>query len=590
MGLLLLDFANAFNACSRARILERAYSDARLKPLWGILHLTLGAPTAVRLFDRGKPAHVGSSRQGVRQGAVLAPLAFALLVDSGIRDLHKRFSSVAAYLDDVTVLVRRSHVDAAGGIDAYVRDIMTSFSGTQLALNARKTVLLLRPGLELSATPATCEVRHLCTRLLGGAVGWRRDSATRQAISKWMTDKAESMVAYFALAEQLSNPLLKLIVARLALEPRIGYLLRVTPAELCCEAVAKFDRALRAFTLKTCGAQDDDNRADCGWSLMRLPEGLGVRSAADIVAADAYGSSRRQEKEFHATFVAQQSERRALLVSTLTPKQKAIVTASSTPLASLWRRPAPWRTPVLPKDTPPTVAVQSALRHTLLLPDEHRGSICHTCGSVIDDNAIGHALTSNHGKRTAAHSGVQQALRGVLKDLGLAPSMKEKAATDVGSNERPDIDVAVGNVMWALEVMTPCPAAARWAAHSGTPQGVANAACAAKERDYEFLRSRGVSVAGIVVDTCGGIAENTLKFLAQVVRDQTPEIGEWAARVEAAVVRLQFGMITGLQTAVFDQIRQTEVWADGRALPQLLPLVGPATADCAARDLRATVQ
>jgi hypothetical protein len=206
---------------------------------------------------------------------------------------------------------------------------------------------------------------------------------------------------------------------------------------------------------------------------------------------------------------------------------------------------------------------------------------------VIEDNAIGHALTSSHGKRTAAHSGVQQALRTILKDLGLSPSLKEKAMTDIGSTERPDVEVAIGNKMWALEVMTPCPAAAKWAEYSSTPQGVANAACASKEGDYEFLRNRGIGVAGVVIDTCGGVAESTLKFLAQTVRDQTPEVGEWAARVEAAVIRLQFGMITGLQAAVFDQIRQTELKAGTQ--PPLLPLCGPATVDCATREARAAL-
>ena len=108
-----------------------------------------------------------------------------------------------------------------------------------------------------------------------------------------------------------------------------------------------------------------------------------------------------------------------------------------------------------------------------------------------------------------------------------------------------------------------------------------------KEKEYEFLRRRGFGVAGIVVDTCGGVAESTIKFLAQAVRDHTPEVGEWAARIEAAIVHLQFGMIGGMQAAVADQIRRAEVQPEP---PRLLwPIVGAGTKDCAAREAQATM-
>ena len=62
-GLLLLDFSNAFNACSRAEILKAIYADVRLKPLWGIAHFTLGSPSKVRMYARdGKLFHECLSR------------------------------------------------------------------------------------------------------------------------------------------------------------------------------------------------------------------------------------------------------------------------------------------------------------------------------------------------------------------------------------------------------------------------------------------------------------------------------------------------------------------------------------------------
>ena len=105
--------------------------------------------------------------------------------------------------------------------------------------------------------------------------------------------------------------------------------------------------------------------------------------------------------------------------------------------------------------------------------------------------------------------------------------------------------------MHLLEVMVPCPAADRWASAALTPLGVANAACAAKESDYAHLSRHGYVVTGIVVDTCGGVAGPTLKWLGEVVRKHAPA-QEWAARVEATVVRLQFASIAGMLTTTLE--------------------------------------
>ena len=156
---------------------------------------------------------------------------------------------------------------------------------------------------------------------------------------------------------------------------------------------------------------------------------------------------------------------------------------------------------------------------------------------------------------------------------------------DAGSTERADVEVVIGSSMWALEVMVPCPAAATWAHAAHQPLGVANAAAAAKEAEYAFLVNRGVSVSAIVVDTSGGIAQKSLRFLSQAVRDCAHQVSEWGPRVEAAVVRLQFGMITGLQQCFAEQIRVTRRRAMAPP-PAPMPIVTAATTQAATRAFR----
>jgi hypothetical protein len=581
-GLLLMDFENAFNSGSRAKILDELFRDSRLKPLWGIAHMTLGSPSNVKLFGHdGKVYHTCVSAQGVRQGSVLASFAFALLINGSLRSLAAHVN-VTAYVDDVTILVRSRHISEAGGIDAYVDKVSSHFTGTCLKLNSRKTILLRRPGAPSFSKPSRCVAADGVTRLLGGPIGWLTTPEATRGAKEYISKRFNSAASTFALAHQFANPLLKIAVARLCTEGTVGFLLRVTPPELCADAAAEFDKRLRSFTLSACGAPDAAS-SDKGWSLACLPEGLGLHPAVLMLRADAHGSSRRGDHSFSAALKQQAEQNRERLKASLTPKEAAFVTACCAPLAPLWRRPEPWRTPIDPRDMPPAAATQSSLRLALILPDEHQGSVCSVCGKLVEISAAEHALTSSHGQRTPPHSGVQRALRGLLTDLGLSPTMREKPADD-NSNERADVEVVIGSSHWALEVMVPCPAAARWAAAAQQPAGVANAAAAAKEAEYEFLSARGVSVAAIVVDTAGGIAANTLSFLSHAIRSCAPT-NEWGPRLEAAVVRLQFGMVAGLQQTFAEQVRATRRRGAAPAAP-LMPIVTTASALSASREAR----
>jgi hypothetical protein len=304
------------------------------------------------VFGRdGTIFHSCVSRQGVRQGSVLGPLAFSLLLNASLARLQEKHGAPVAYLDDVTVRVTAAALAKAGGTDAFIRSVVECFEGTGLELNTSKTVLFLRPDFDTGDIPTLCKVERGVTRLLGGPLYWPvGDGAV--AAAAFVSAKAKDATEMFKLAEQFSNPLLQIAVARVCLAPALDFLLRVTPRHVAREAVTIFDTALRHFVLRAVGTSATSDKTAVGWELAQLPEGLGLRTAALVADSGAYESSRAGDHRAHGEANRLLEAKRERLLGQLSEEDKATVIASSAPLASLWRRPEPWRIPLDITDYP----------------------------------------------------------------------------------------------------------------------------------------------------------------------------------------------------------------------------------------------
>ena len=588
VGLLLVDFANAFNEASRAEALKAAYACHHLKPLWGILDLTLGTPSPSHIFGRdGNIFHTVMSQQGVRQGSVLAPLVFSLLLNPGLQRLKEKGFKGVAYLDDVTVLVTESDIAKAGGIDALTKQVTDCFAGTQLRVNAAKTVLLLRRSYRLRETPKRCRIVMGATRLLGGPIYFPGEE---EAAAAFVDGAVEETKAMFTVAAQFENPLLQLAVARLSLEPRVGFLLRIAPPEVCNTGAAAFDAKLKDFTMECLGASTrDKDRLQNSWDLCQLPEGLNIRTATTTAASGAFASSRDCSGEATAAVKRLTDERRQALLARLDENERSTVAANANPLASLWRRPEPWRTPIEASELPSAAAARSALRLCLLTPDETHGHLCF-CGAPIHLSADRHALSCHHAHRNAPHLRLQGAMVLFLKECGLAGIAEKTIQSDVRGErcvERGDVEVIVdgrgGAKTFILELMVPSPNAATWRAAVGN---VPNTACLKKEAEYAWVRENtNRSVVGIVVDTHGGVGDRTVEFLAHVLQ-QTMTRREQGPRIEAAIVRLQLAVVKGL-FETFEANRHDMARKPPPATP-LLPRTTPQSIDAARRQYAAT--
>ena len=96
-----VDFANAFNSLPRSKILSGVYEHPQLATFFRILHWAYCKPST--LLVRGKGGEVVAkieSEEGVRQGCVLGPLAFAvgtLGLLEGVKEAGSRDIEIAAF-------------------------------------------------------------------------------------------------------------------------------------------------------------------------------------------------------------------------------------------------------------------------------------------------------------------------------------------------------------------------------------------------------------------------------------------------------------------------------------------------------------
>jgi hypothetical protein len=79
---IILDFANAFNSISRAKVWQTLLQHDCLGSMLKPFYAQYAEPTELLVYDRNRLAHKILSTEGVRQGDPFAALAFALTVQS----------------------------------------------------------------------------------------------------------------------------------------------------------------------------------------------------------------------------------------------------------------------------------------------------------------------------------------------------------------------------------------------------------------------------------------------------------------------------------------------------------------------------
>ena len=139
----------------------------------------------------------------------------------------------------------------------------------------------------------------------------------------------------------------------------------------------------------------------------------------------AFNSSRGGDRSASDAMAKIVDDRRKRLMARISGDAEATATviANGMPLATLWKRFEPWRTPVDAADLAPPAAIRAALRMALLCPDDTTGTTCKLCGHYIRVSSDRHVLASHHGRRNPPHAELQRVTRAFLAERGLAPTV-----------------------------------------------------------------------------------------------------------------------------------------------------------------------
>ena len=244
-SIISIDCTNAFNTIKRTKLfaaLQSTKSDIRTL-FAPILWLEYAFPT--RLHNNFMEKLY--SREGVRQGSVLASLFFCLGLHPVLQSLSKRYPSAKflAFMDDISVICDDTEVDKI------FLELTTALKEIGLAINARKTFVLAQAASANIRIP----IRQTSgAKILGAWIGGETEKFLHQQLAKSET---------FVTAVQQLEPYLALPVLQSCGIPRLNYICRTHHPRDTAETAKTFDNmidtALRNI-LEIDGQLSDDQK------------------------------------------------------------------------------------------------------------------------------------------------------------------------------------------------------------------------------------------------------------------------------------------------------------------------------------------
>jgi hypothetical protein len=284
-----VDGTNAYNAADRGRMLTKVYADDRLSNIWSIFDFIYGRPSALLLCERGRVLDIVTSRNGGKQGDVLAGLGYARLFQSiyerSITDLPN--VTARAIVDDFTIVGPPLEV-----FTAYDR-FCTAAAAAGVHVNIRKTVVQQPSGTPSNTTRTLTAQRGLRLVLgnckyLGGMVG-----VDYPAMRTWLEHK---LLTQTPLKRAITDPdcpsMLALNLAKVCLLPLPTYLMRAMPLSATSDPISALDTAHRAALATRHGTPTPlPPPAIISLSQPGRNGGLGLRSVATVLPAAKWAAA-----------------------------------------------------------------------------------------------------------------------------------------------------------------------------------------------------------------------------------------------------------------------------------------------------------
>jgi hypothetical protein len=241
-ALCTVDWKNAFNACSRARMLQEV--SVHFPALYPFVEACY-AVDPVMVYgiqgDRGMELHTIMSSDGTQQGDPLGPLLFALLLHPVLRatmEAHPGLTMLPSFLDDTGIPGPPALV-----AEAFKTLVELGREMAGLTVNQSKCrVYSADPGADFTGFPQEVQgasgARLLGVTVLSAAIG--KDEWVEQQIR----ETAVKATGVLPSLHSLGDPQTAYLLLSACIRPRIVHLLRACKPELCREAMRMFHETL----------------------------------------------------------------------------------------------------------------------------------------------------------------------------------------------------------------------------------------------------------------------------------------------------------------------------------------------------------
>jgi hypothetical protein len=224
-----VDFENAFQTRSRAKIAEVLYAQPKCAPIWRLFDLAYSAPSHLNLYARdGTYQGTILSQEGVRQGDILASFAYSLsmqpLYEAAVR--HCPGSLGSAFIDDLTIAMPVSSTLPT------INNLLDLCEQEDIKINIKKSFLLCPDAdrsppaeVEQAAEQYGLQILTGFAPILGSAVGNDLDG-----MEEYASKKVSNTEPFFTL---LKNPHMRSQISYHLLRscglPKLNYLARTLP-------------------------------------------------------------------------------------------------------------------------------------------------------------------------------------------------------------------------------------------------------------------------------------------------------------------------------------------------------------------------
>ena len=250
---IILDFANAFNSISRAKVWQTLLHHDCLGSMLKAFYAQYAEPTELLVYDRNRLVHKVLSTEGVRQGDPFAALAFALTVQSlyeaALKQARAGLADGVSIQDDFTIV---GSMEEALKVYDYVKQHAQSDFGLELRVDKCEVYLpaesrAAATAEQLQSMLQSCAERNLQVSSRTESLGVMHGSIAD--VSDFCHEAVDSADFFFEALEHPDMPVQHAsLLLRCCQLPRLGYLARTAHPDQLAAAAQRFDqRAVRCW-------------------------------------------------------------------------------------------------------------------------------------------------------------------------------------------------------------------------------------------------------------------------------------------------------------------------------------------------------